>query len=73
MKRRTKEQLISDVIAALDAKELSVNEIAREIRANWSTVNDVLTLLKKLGIAKETVTTPKIRLFKLTGKKKRFS
>ena len=68
MKRRTKDQLIKDIVGALEKKELSVNEIATKIKANWSTVNDALKLLKRLHVVKETVTTPKIRMFKLVKK-----
>ena len=70
MKRRTKDQIIKEVIEVLRNKELSINEIAKEIKANWSTVNSALELLKKLGVVKETITTPKIRMFKLAKKKK---
>jgi len=68
MKRRTKDQIIKEITCIFDGRELSVNEIARKIKANWSTVNSALELLKELGIVKEVITTPKIRVFKLVKK-----
>jgi len=65
MARRTQDDINKIVIDALGNKELSVNEIAREVRANWSTVNRTLELLKNLSVVEETITTPKIRMFKI--------
>ena len=70
MKRRTKDKIIDEIINALENKELSVNEIATKIKANWSTVNNGLNSLKRLDIVNETITTPKIRMFVLAKKKK---
>jgi len=68
MKRRNKEEIVSEITKVLEDGDLSVNEIARKIKANWSTANSALELLKKLNIVKETITTPKIRIFSLNQK-----
>lgn len=69
MERRTKDEIVAEITKALGKGELSINEIARKIKANWSTTNSALELLKKLGVVKEVITTPKIRIFKLVKKK----
>ena len=69
MERRSKEQIIKEIIGVLEKGDISVNEIARKIKANWSTTNKTLELLKELGIVKEIVTTSKIRIFKFIKKK----
>ncbi|MBW2974362.1 ArsR family transcriptional regulator [Candidatus Woesearchaeota archaeon] len=69
MERRSKDQIIKEIIKILEKGELSVNEIARKIKANWSTTNNALELLKGLEIVKEIITTPKIRIFRLIKKK----
>ena len=68
MKRRPKDQIIKEIVETLGKGELSVNEIASKIKANWSTTNSALELLKNLGVVKEVITTAKIRIFKLTKK-----
>ncbi|OIO61480.1 hypothetical protein COY26_02385 [Candidatus Woesearchaeota archaeon CG_4_10_14_0_2_um_filter_33_10] len=71
MERRTKDQIIEDITKVLEKGEYSVNEIAKKIRANWSTTNITLELLKKLGLVEEVITTPKIRIFKLIKRTKK--
>ncbi len=69
-KRRTKNEILKGIIKTLSKKELSINEIATKIKANWSTVSSTLSFMKQLQLVEETITTHKIRIFKLTKKGK---
>lgn len=65
-KRRTKEQIMKKILKSLSKKDLSINEIARDINANWSTVEETLKFMSNLRLVKEVISTPKIRIFRLT-------
>jgi len=50
MGKKTKEELIENVLAALGEKKNTVNEIAKSIGSNWSTVRDTIDFLERYGL-----------------------
>lgn len=50
--RRTKEEIIDEIMKILSKGPASVNEISEKIDANWSTVENSLNLLDKLGVVR---------------------
>ena len=63
--------IIKEIAKSLSKKDLSINEIARDIHANWSTVEKALKFMSSLGLVKEIISTPKIRIFRLAKEGKR--
>lgn len=53
-KEHPRKQIIIKIVQALRKnKVLSINELAAELKSNWSTININLGLLKEIGIVKE--------------------
>ncbi len=70
MGKKTKEELFENVLAALDNKKNTVNEIATHIGSNWSTVKETLELLKKYNLVDHyTEKNTKIYVRQITAKK----
>lgn len=50
MGKKTKEELIEEILSALNKKKNTINEIANHIGSNWTTVRETLDLLEKYGL-----------------------
>lgn len=65
MVKKSKEMIKSKILEVLNDKPLSINKISTEVGSNWSTINELLKILKEENKVREIVTTDKIRVFKL--------
>lgn len=53
MPRKTRKQIIQNVLQLIEAKPSTVNELAESLGSNWDTVYKALTLLKSVGLVEE--------------------
>jgi len=70
MVKKTKEELVEQILKALDNKKNTVNEIANHINSNWSTVKETLEFLEKYALVSHyTENNNKIYVRKLDARK----
>ncbi|MFH1224868.1 MAG: hypothetical protein V1676_03615 [Candidatus Diapherotrites archaeon] len=55
MAKKTKDEIIKEVLQALDKKKNTINEIATDIGSNWATVRNTLAFLEKYGLVAHNI------------------
>lgn len=65
MKRWYKEIDI-EILRILKKRTMSINEICKSIKANWSTTDKHLQHLEKIGIVKKITNKKRLKLYELS-------
>ena len=70
--KRTFKEIREKMLLALSKGQLTVNEIAKQAKINWKTVNNHLIYLTGRGFVKEVFSSPYVRIYELTEQGKNF-
>jgi hypothetical protein len=66
--KKSREEIVNSILAALEERPLSIQQISDRVQSNWITVSEMLEKLKREGKVKEIISTDKIKFYqKITG------
>lgn len=68
--KRTYDKIRKSILSAIDGPQKTINEIAKNSKVNWKTVQRHLTYFKGMGSIEETFSSPYVRIFQITEKGK---
>ena len=68
--KRTYDKIRKSILSTIDGPQKTINEIAKNSKVNWKTVQRHLTYFKGMGFIEETFSSPYVRIFEITEKGK---